>query len=91
MAKIPTALYRWVGMVTVCSRLDDGYWLCQPAVTPIPAWDSEVLLIACTLFRHGRGCLPLEMREFRYCPISGAGRPPRLHIYTILTHLNSSI
>ena len=37
-------------MFTICSRLDDGYWLCQPAVTPIPAWDSEVLLIPVPYF-----------------------------------------
>ena len=74
-------------MVTVCSCPDDGYWLCQSAVTPIPVWDSEVLLIAYTLFRHGRGCLPFESRESRYCPIRRADRPSRLTDSRITTHL----
>jgi len=41
----------------------------------------------CTLLRYGRGCLPLQIRESRYCPISGAGRPPQLLLCTILTQL----
>ena len=48
-------------MVTVSRRLDDGYWLCQPAVTPIPAWDSEVLLLPHPYFGTEEGVFRLKL------------------------------
>jgi len=75
------------GMFRVCSRLNDGSWLCQPAVTPIPAWDSEVLLTAHPEFHNRKGCFLHGIGESRYCPVSRAGRPPRLCIDTASRHL----
>ncbi len=47
-------------MLKVYRRLDDGYWLCQPAVTPIPVWDLEVLLTAYPYFDTEEGVFRLK-------------------------------
>jgi len=58
-----------------------GYWLCQSAVTPIPAWDSEILSLTAP-DSDTEGCLLLGTVESRYCPIDWAGRPPRFIVKT---------
>jgi len=65
----------------------DGYWLCQSAVTPIPAWDSKIRLLTAPRFWHGRGCLPLGIGESRYCPIRWADRPPQVVVSMTHTEL----
>ena len=59
-----------------------NYWLCQPAVTPIPAWDSEILAYRTPSSTNRKGCFLRGIGEFRYCPIDRAGRPPRLRVIT---------
>jgi hypothetical protein len=35
--------HRWNGMGTVVVASKDDYWLCHPAIIPLPIWESEVL------------------------------------------------
>src|SRR6056297_2682526 len=68
----------------------DSCWLCQAAGTPIPAWDSE-LLVTTPAPVPQKGCFCGGVSESRYCPIKWADRPPRITVHAVCDHLKISV
>jgi len=78
-----------LGWLRLVATTLGGYWLCQLTGTPIPAWDSEIL-VDCIPIPTRKLCLPPGIGESRHRPIRWAGKPPRLPIGMTDRHLKTS-